>query len=72
MGNIPVSGGNQPAKKFQWKDGVKKVTTDDGSRVDRYSQGAGKPDGPGHVHEWHTYNKNGKQTGGGLRWRDGH
>ncbi|PPF26310.1 MULTISPECIES: hypothetical protein [unclassified Rathayibacter] len=72
MGNIPVSGGNQPAKHFTWKDGVKTVTTDNGSRIDRYSQGDGKPDGPNHVHEWETRSKNGKQTGGGIRWRDGH
>lgn len=69
MGNIKVTGGNQPEKRFTWKDGVKTVTTDNGSRIDRYSGGDGKPDGPGKTHEWETRNKAGKQTGGGIRWR---
>lgn len=66
MGNINVKGGNQPEKRITWKDGVKKVVTDGGSRTDKFYGGKGKPDGPGHIHEWETRNKKGNVTGGGI------
>lgn len=69
MAKITVTGGNQPEKRIKWNlaKGTKTVTTGEGSRVDVYSKGRGRPDGPGHVHEWATYDKNGKRTSHGKR-----
>lgn len=66
MGNIDVTGGGSETH-IRWADGQKQVTTGGGSRVDIYSGGAGKPDGPGHDHLWATFNQNGDVTTSGGR-----
>lgn len=67
MGNIPVSGKGGSEVHIQWKNGQKTVTTDNGSRVDVYQGGKGKPDGPGHDHLWATFDKKGNNTSSGGR-----
>jgi hypothetical protein len=66
MPNIPVSGGGGETH-IRWADGQKQVYTDGGSRVDIYSNGVGRPDGPGHDHLWVNYDQQGNPTNMGGR-----
>jgi hypothetical protein len=66
MGNIPVSGGGSETH-FRWADGQKQVYTDNGSRLDIYQNGQGRPDGPGHDHFWATFDQSGNMTTSGGR-----
>ena len=59
MGNIPVSGGDQPPTQIIWDQvtGDKTVITDNGSRVDVYN---------GDLHSWSNYNQQGQMTNAGY------
>lgn len=66
MGNIQVSGGGSEAQ-IRWANGQKQVYTGNGSRVDIYQNGRGRPDGPGHDHLFATFDKHGNMTSSGGR-----
>ncbi|MEA5456942.1 hypothetical protein SPF06_19645 [Sinomonas sp. JGH33] len=64
MGNIPIKARGSETR-IEWKDGKKIVYTDNGTRVDIYQNGAGRPDGEGHDHLFATFNKKGEATNTG-------